>query len=166
MRYPASENLESIRLVEGSHLPARRRQDKPGIPRTTFCRWYDRYLSGGPEALEDRSPRPSRVWNRIPEPVREKIKDLALHQSDLSPRELAVQFTDTEKYPRPLSLGPMALQWLDVRGFDLSTARQGIAQQCPERDILKAYELITNPAYVVLSASDEFRDKTTRPNQL
>jgi len=59
---------------------------------------YDRYLSGGPEALEDRSPNPSRVWNRIPEPVREKIKDLALKESDLSPRELAVRFTDTEKY--------------------------------------------------------------------
>tara|TARA_R110002072_G_scaffold194271_4_gene351578 strand:- start:84 stop:308 length:225 start_codon:yes stop_codon:yes gene_type:complete len=62
--------------------------------RATFYRWYDRYLAGGPE---DRSPRPSRVWNRIPEPVREKTKNLALKESDLSPRELAVQFTDTEK---------------------------------------------------------------------
>ncbi|ANP35512.1 integrase [Phaeobacter gallaeciensis] len=32
--------------------------------------------------------------------------------------------------------------------------------------ILKAYDLIKSPTYVVLSASDEFRDKTTRPNQL
>ena len=32
--------------------------------------------------------------------------------------------------------------------------------------ILKSYDLITSPAYVVLSAADEFRDKTTRPNQL
>ena len=65
MRYPASEKLEIIRLVEGSHLPTTRMLDKLGIPKTTFYRWYDRYLSGGPEALEDRSPRPSRVWNRI-----------------------------------------------------------------------------------------------------
>lgn len=28
----------------------------------------------------------------------EKIKDLALKESELSPRELAVRFTDTEKY--------------------------------------------------------------------
>lgn len=32
--------------------------------------------------------------------------------------------------------------------------------------ILKAYDLITSPAYIVLSAADEFKDKTTRPNQL
>ena len=31
--------------------------------------------------------------------------------------------------------------------------------------ILKSYDLVTSPAYVVLSAADEFRDKTTRPNQ-
>ena len=69
MRYPASEKLEIVRFVEGSHLPTKRTLDRLGIPRTTFYRWYDRYLAGGPEAPEDRSPQPSRVWNRIPEPV-------------------------------------------------------------------------------------------------
>jgi len=70
MRYRASEKQEIIRPVERSHLPTKRTLDKLGIPRTTFYRWYERYLSGGPETLEDRSPRPSRVWNRIPMPVR------------------------------------------------------------------------------------------------
>ena len=42
MRYPSSEKLEIIRLVEQSHLPAKRTLDKLGIPRTTFYRWYDR----------------------------------------------------------------------------------------------------------------------------
>ena len=139
MRYPASEKLEIIRLVERSHLPTKRTLDKLGIPRTTFYRWYDRYQTSGPEALEDRSPKPSRVWNRIPEPVREKIKDLALQESDLSPRELAVRFTDTKKY---------------------------FVSEASVYRILKSYDLITSPAYVVLSAADEFRDKTTRPNQL
>ncbi len=36
MRNPASEKLEIIRLVEGSHLPTKRTLDKLGIPRTTF----------------------------------------------------------------------------------------------------------------------------------
>jgi putative transposase len=36
MRYPASEKLEIIRLVEQSHLPVRRTLDKLGIPATTF----------------------------------------------------------------------------------------------------------------------------------
>ncbi len=139
MRYPASEKLEIIRLVEQSHLPTKRTLEKLGIPKTTFYRWYDRYLVGGPEALEDRRPTPSRVWNRIPTPVREKIKDLALKESELSPRELAVRFTDTEKY---------------------------FVSEASVYRILKSYDLITSPAYVVLSAADEFQDKTTRPNQL
>ena len=56
MRYPASEKLEIIRLVEQSHLPVRRALEKLGIPRATFYRWYDLYQTSGPEALGDRSP--------------------------------------------------------------------------------------------------------------
>jgi putative transposase len=61
MRYPACEKLEIIQLVEQSHLPVRRTLEKRGIPRATFYRWCDVYQSGGPEALDDRSPRPDRV---------------------------------------------------------------------------------------------------------
>jgi transposase-like protein len=71
MRYPAAEKLEIIRLVEQSPLPVRHTVAKLGIPRAIFYRWYDRYSRGGPAALDDRSPRPDRVWNRIPEPVRQ-----------------------------------------------------------------------------------------------
>ena len=53
MRYSASEKAEIIQLVEQSHLPAKRTLDKIGIPRATFYRWYDRYRTGGPEALSD-----------------------------------------------------------------------------------------------------------------
>jgi putative transposase len=98
MRYPASEKLEIIRLVEQSHLSVRRTLEKIGIPRATFYRWYELYQTGGPEALEDRSPRPKRVWNRIPDEVRERIVRLALDEPELSPRELAVRFTDTQRY--------------------------------------------------------------------
>src|SRR3546814_14169548 len=66
MRYPASEKLEIIKLVEQSHLPARRTLEQLGIPRRTFYRWYDNYLGGGPEALADRPSTPGRVWNRVP----------------------------------------------------------------------------------------------------
>ena len=43
MRYPASEKLEIIRLVEESALPVRWTLEKIGIPRATFYRWYDLY---------------------------------------------------------------------------------------------------------------------------
>ena len=139
MRYPASEKLEIIRLVERSHLPAKRTLDKLGIPRTTFHRWYDRYQSGGPEALEDRSSRPSRVWNRIPDDIRERVVKLALEEPELSPRELAVRFTDTQGY---------------------------FVSESSVYRLLKAHDLITSPAFVVIKAANEFKDKTTAPNQL
>jgi putative transposase len=89
MRYSASEKAEIIQLVEQSHLSAKRTLDNLGIPRATFYRWYDRYHTGGPEALGDHRSRPDRVWNRIPENVRHQIISLALEVPELSPRELA-----------------------------------------------------------------------------
>ena len=139
MRYPASEKLEIIRLVEQSHLPVKRTLAKLGIPRATFYRWYDRYQAGGPEALDDRSPRPDRVWNRIPDTVREKIKNLALEESALSPRELAVRFTDIESY---------------------------FVSEASVYRLLKALDLIASPAFNVVKAATEFKDKTTKPNQM
>ena len=139
MRYPADEKLEVIRLVEQSHLPVRRTLDKIGIPRATFYRWYDLYRCGGPEALEDARPGPDRAWNRIPGEVQRKLVDLALEEPDLSPRELAVRFTDTEKY---------------------------FVSEASAYRLLKAHDLIASPAYIVIKAAEEFKDKTAAPNQL
>jgi transposase InsO family protein len=139
MRYPAAEKLEIIRLVERSHLPVRRTLARIGVPATTFYRWYDRYREHGPEGLEDRSPKPSRVWNRIPEPVRERLLTLALEAPELSPRELAVHFTDQEKY---------------------------FVSEASVYRLLKAHDLITSPAFVVVKAAEAFTEQTTAPNQL
>jgi len=139
MRYPASEKLEIIRIVEQSHLSAKRTLDKLGIPRTTFYRWYDKYLEGGVEALEDRSSAPSRVWNRIPDNIRGQVVDLALDEPELSPRELAVRFTDTKSY---------------------------FVSESSVYRLLKGLDLITSPAFFVIKAAKEFKDKTTAPNQM
>ncbi len=139
MRYPASEKLEIIRIVEQSHLSAKQILDKLGVPRTTFYRWYDRYKTGGPEALEDRSPRPSQVWNRIPDNIRDQVVNLALDEPELSPRELAVRFTDTKSY---------------------------FVSEASVYRLLKAHDLITSPAFIVIKAANEFQDKTTAINQL
>jgi len=95
MRYSASEKLEIIQLVEQSSLSVRRTLAPIGIPRSTFYGWYSRYLEGGIEALEDGKPRPRRIWNKIPEEIATAIVNLALEEPELSPRELAVNFTDT-----------------------------------------------------------------------
>jgi hypothetical protein len=57
----------------------------------------------------------------------------------LSPRELAVPFTDTESY---------------------------FVSEASVYRLLKAHDLITSPAFIVIKAGDEFKEKTTRPNQL
>ena len=62
MRYPASEKLEIIRLVEQSHLGVRPTLEKLGIPKTTFYRWYDRYQAFGLAGLEDRTSGPEATW--------------------------------------------------------------------------------------------------------
>jgi putative transposase len=139
MRYPACEKLEIIRLIEQSPQSVRQTLAKLGIPRATFYRWYALYQTGGPELLEDRSPRPDRVWNRIPDAVRERIRALALDEPALSPGELAVRFTDTESY---------------------------FVSEASVYRLLKALDLIASPAYMVVTAADEFKDKTTAPNQL
>lgn len=139
MRYPTSEKLEIIRLVESSHLSARRTLQKLGIPRSTFNRWYDPFLAGGVDALEDRRPRPNRVWNRIADQVRDQVIDLALNDPELSPRGLAVTFTDTKGY---------------------------FVSESSVYRLLKAHDLITSPAYVVIKAADAFHTKTTRTNEM
>src|ERR1044072_302503 len=139
MRYPASEKAEIIQLVEQSHLPAKRTLDKLGIPRATVYRWYDRYREGGPEALADHRSRPDRVWNRIPDEVRAQIVELALEVPELSPREIAVRFIDERRY---------------------------FVSEASVYRLLKAHDLITSPAYIVVKAAEEFKDKTTAPNQL
>ena len=78
MRYPASEKLEIIRLVDQSHLGVRPTLKKIGIPKTTFYRWYDRYVVFGEAGLKDRSSNPGQVWNRIPDNVRQEIIDPCL----------------------------------------------------------------------------------------
>ena len=124
MSCPATEKLEIIRLVENSHLPVKRTLDMLGIARTTFYRWYDRCEALGETGIEDRRPHPGRVWNRIPEEGRPSILDLALEETDLSPRAFAVRFTGTKK--------------------------QFVSEASVYR-IRKAHDLITNPAYVVIN---------------
>ena len=140
MMYPASEKLEIIRLVERSHLPVKQTLAKIGVSRPTFYRWYDLHRRFREAGLEDRRAGPKRpAWNRIPDDVRGEIIEMALDKPELSPRELAVTFTDEHSY--------------------------FVSEACVYR-LLKARGLITSPAFIVMKAADEFKDKTTAPNQL
>jgi transposase InsO family protein len=135
----AAEKLELIRLVEGSALSIRQTLREIGLARSTFYAWYNRYLEGGPEALQDRKPRRRAVWNRISDRVREQVIDTALVHTELSPRELACRMTDRE-------------------GEFLS--------ESSVYRILKAADLIESPAYILMQAGDRFQHPTRRRNEL
>ena len=57
----------------------------------------------------------------------------------ISPRELAVRFTDDKQY---------------------------FVSEASVYRLLKARNLIASPAYIVIKAAEAFKDKTTAPNQL
>jgi len=79
------------------------------------------------------------VWNRILADIHDHIIELALDQSELSPRQLTVRFADKQRY------------------FVLE------ATVCR---LLKAHDLITSPSEVVIRAADRFHTQTMRPNEM
>ncbi len=73
-----------------------------------------------------KSFKPKHVWNRIPDEVRRKFVKLAQKETELSPRELTVTFTHRESY---------------------------FVSEASAYRILKAHDLITSPAFIVLKAA-------------
>ena len=138
MRLSPAEKMEAIRMVEESDLSMRRTLDQLGIHRSTFGRWYRAYLEYGYDGLVPKSGQ-RRHWNRIPDRVRERVVEVALADPELSPREIACKMTDRE-------------------GHFLS--------ESSVYRILKSHDLITSPAYVVMQASDGFKNPTRRINEL
>ncbi|MFT4571517.1 MAG: putative transposase [Candidatus Binatia bacterium] len=138
MRLAASEKMETIRRVENSDLPLSLTLQHLGIARSTFSRWYKAYLEDGYDGLLVKKPRRGH-WNKVPQRIRERVVEVALAATELSPREIACQMTDRE-------------------GHFLS--------ESSVYRILKSYDLITSPAYILMEASDSFRDQTSRPNEM
>ena len=131
--------MEMIRQVEQSDLPVQATLRHLDIPRSTFYGWYQRYLDDGPDGLHDRKPPPRPRWNKIPEAIRQSVVDLARERTELSPRELACHFTDEKRY---------------------------FLSESSVYRILKPYDLITSPAFVLLSASDRFDQPTRRAHEM
>ena len=121
MRYSASEKREMIKLVEQSSLPVSQTLRRLDINKSTFYNWLQRYRRAGDEALTDKHPGPNRAWNQLPESRQTAVVDLALSEPELSPRELAVKYTDEQAY---------------------------FVSESTVYRLLKAQDLITSPAYM------------------
>lgn len=138
MRYSASEKYEIVQLVTQSSLSVRQTLDRLGIHRSTFYGWLKRYEDEGLDGLEDRKAE-SEPWNRIDQTHRDALIELALDRPTLSPRELAVTYTDTQGY---------------------------FVSESSVYRLLKAQDLITSPAYLLMQASNQFSHPSTRVNEL
>jgi len=138
MRRSAGEKMEVIRIVEDSQLSVKRTLQELGINRSTFYEWYKRYLDQGYDGLKHQPRHQNRFWNKIPDNERQRVVETALEREDLSPRELAYHITDKQG-------------WF-------------ISESSVYR-ILKSRGLITSPAYIVMSAADEFKDKPGKVHQ-
>jgi len=139
MRYSQAEKMEIIRTVEQSELSVRKTLEELDINRGTFYEWYRRYREHGYDGLANRKSSSKKFWNRIPDQVKQQVVDIALECPEKSPRELAWHITDTQEY--------------------------FISESTIYRT-LKAYDLITSPAYILLKASDKFKNPTTMVNEL
>ena len=139
MRVSQSEKMEIIRTVEDSQLSVKATLRELDVCKSTFYRWYSRYRHYGYDGLGDKKPSPRRFWNRIPPDVRKQVVKIALDNPDKSPRELAWFITDNQGY--------------------------FISESSVYR-ILKRYDLITSPAYILIQAADKFRNPTKRVNEL
>ena len=126
-------------MVERTDLPVRVTLRQLSIPPSTFYGWYRRYVDGGFDALQDKTPPPRPRWNKVSDKVRAEVIDLALQKTELSARELACHFTDERRY---------------------------FLSESTVYRILKAADLITSPAYVLMSASERFQHPTQRVNEM
>ncbi|MBC8321929.1 MAG: IS3 family transposase [Bacteroidetes bacterium] len=138
MRRSTGEKMEVIRIVEDSQLSVKRTLQELGINRSTFYEWYKRYQERGYDGLKQQPRHQNRFWNKIPDNERQRVVETALEREDLSPRELAYHITDKQG-------------WF-------------ISESSVYR-ILKSRGLITSPAYIVMSAADEFKDKPGKVHQ-
>jgi transposase InsO family protein len=139
MRYNQAEKMEIIRLIEGSDRSIKQTLKELGINKSSFYNWYYNYKHYGFDGLAFRKISRDRQWNQISPEWRNKIVDIALDLPHLSSREVACHITDTEGY---------------------SVSEASVYR------ILKERGLLTAPAYVLMAASDSFKDKTTRVNEM
>ena len=139
MRYTASEKFEIICLVEQSSLSVRQTLLRLSIRRSTFYNWLKRYQLGGIDGLEDQKPYSRLAWNKLPEDQQAAIIKLALDRPELSPRELAVTYIDEQS---------------------------SFVSESSVYRLLKAHDLITSPAYILMQARDKFQHPTKRVNEM
>ena len=139
MRFTVSEKQEIIHMVTRSEIGVNKTLREIGFNKSTFYNWYNAYSENGVDGLIPNKRSRNRQWNSIPQPQKNLVVKVALDHPELSSRELAYKITDEQ---------------------------QIFISESSVYRILKARGLITAPAHIFMSASDEFKDKTTFVHQM
>jgi putative transposase len=139
MRLSQTEKMEIIQLVERSDTSVNKTLLELGIHKSTFYNWYNAYLQNGYDGLADKPPSKKQYWNQLPDEEKQLVVELALEHPQKSSCEIACLFTDF--YKRFVS--------------ESSVYR-----------ILKTQGLVQAPAFELIKAADEFKDKTLRVNEM
>lgn len=139
IRYTSEEKQEIIHLIEHSDLSIKRTLEELNVPRSTFYSWYRRYQAEGVDGLKGKRPKAKQFWNRIPNPVRQEIVDLALEYPEEAPRQITYRFIKEKAY---------------------------FVSESSVYRILKGYDLIESPAFEVITAKEKFDNPTRRVNEM
>jgi putative transposase len=139
MRFTVSEKQEIIHMVTRSEIGVNKTLREIGLNKSTFYNWYNAYSENGVDGLIPNKRSRNRQWNSIPQQQKNLVVKVALNHPELSSRELAYKITDEQ---------------------------QVFISESSVYRILKARGLITAPAHIFMSASDEFKDKTTFVHQM
>ena len=135
----ADRKLELLRAVESCAVPVAEALSKLEISASTYYRWRRRFRMGGREALHDRKPCRERNRNQLLPTERAQILEAALCYPERSSREISCQIADTS-------------------GFTVSEST--------------VYRLLKQAGWIKpkdtrrFLASEEYRVKTKRPNQM
>ena len=92
------QKLAVLRAVECSPMPATEALARLDVPVSTYYRWRRKFRSQGRRGLQDISSHKGRVWNQLLLEERDKILEVAMILTDLSPREIATHIADNEGF--------------------------------------------------------------------
>lgn len=132
----AQDKSEILALVSDSGLPRRRALVQLGLPKSTYYRWLSRQTEG---RLQDNKGGSSLPWNKLRPEEESKILIQARASPELSARQLALKFVDSERW---------------------------YVSESTVFRILKREGLIKPADIVGFKAGKEYHRKTKRPNEL
>ena len=137
--------MEIIHLVEHSDLPITRTLDELDVPRSSFYRWYQKYQEEGYDGLADSMSRPHQFWTASQTSCGNKSSRLRWH--------MLINHPGNWHGTSPIQKG-------------ISSLNRGVCGHRAVRRILKGFDLVASPVFMMGPAKDKVEKPTKRVNEL